>query len=354
MPNILNDNIFIIRVDASESIGLGHLTRCLLIANFIKGKGCEVVFITAQLLSKNIIESKGFKCHKFGSKIPNLIDFYHSFSIIADINSEAIFNNNVDYINHLNFIGRDAKLLITLEDLADYPYCSDLVIIPYCGADKLKLNDDCKTIYLLGPNYFPLRKEFDNESFVVSKNAKKVLITMGGSDPKKITLKVLDSISNSEKQYEILVVLGQASSITDKDIDNVIGNYNGLFKVIREAKNISELMLASDVTITNSGLTKYELSALGVPCIIISNNPQQALYSEDFSNYGSSIHLGSSNVVNERCIKESCEDLMQNYELRLRMSKKGKVLIDSNGLQRIGKELLNHNDKDYYAEDRME
>ena len=35
----MNTNTFIIRVDASESIGLGHLARCFLIANFIKHKG---------------------------------------------------------------------------------------------------------------------------------------------------------------------------------------------------------------------------------------------------------------------------------------------------------------------------
>ena len=354
MPNILNDNIFIIRVDASESIGLGHLARCLLIANFIKGKGCDVVFITAQSLSKNIIESKGFKCHKIGNTTPNLMEFYKCFSVIADINSDAIFDNNVDYINYLDYIGRNAKLLVTLEDLTDYPYCSDLVIIPYCGADKLKLKNNCKTRYLMGPIYFPLREEFNNDSFVVSKNAKKILITMGGSDPKKITLKALNSISNLDKYYEIVVVLGKASSITDKDIDNVKGNYKGLFKVIRDAENISKLMLESDVAITNSGLTKYELSALGVPCLIISNNTQQASYSEDFSSYGSSIHLGSTSVVSDKYIRESCDDLMQDYKLRLNMSKKGKVLVDSDGLQRIGKELLSYNEKDYYAKDRME
>ena len=157
MLNILNDNIFIIRVDASESIGLGHLERCLLIANFIKGKGCDVVFFTAQSLSNNIIESKGFKCHRIGNTIPNLKEFYNCFSVIADINSDAIFNNNVDYFNYLNYIGRNADLLVTLEDLTDYPYCSDVVIIPYCGADKLKLKNDCKTRYLMGPIYFPLR-----------------------------------------------------------------------------------------------------------------------------------------------------------------------------------------------------
>ena len=354
MPNIPNDNIFIIRVDASESIGLGHLARCLLIANFIKDKGCDVVFITAKALSKNIIESKGFKCHKIGKATPNLKEFYKCFSVIADINSDAIFDNNVDYVNYLNYIGRNAKLLVTLEDLTDFPYCSDLVIIPYCGADKLKLKNDFKTKYLMGPIYFPLREEFNNDSFVVFKNAKKILITMGGSDPEKITLKTLNSISNLDKNYEIVVVLGKASSITDKDIDNAKGNYKGLFKVIRDAENISTLMLESDVAITNSGLTKYELSALGVPSIIISNNTQQALYSENFSSYGSSIHLGTSSVVSDKYIRESCDDLMQDYKMRLNMSKKGKVLVDSDGLQRIGKELLSYNEKDYYAKDRME
>ena len=128
----------------------------------------------------------------------------------------------MDYINYLNYIGRNAKLLVTLEDLTDYPYCSDLVIIPYCGADKLKLKNDCKTRYLIGPIYFPLREEFNNDSFVVSKKAKKILITMGGSDPEKITLKVLNSISKLDKYYDIVVVLGKASNISNIDIDNML------------------------------------------------------------------------------------------------------------------------------------
>ena len=355
MLNILNDNIFIIRVDASKSIGLGHLIRCLLIANFIKGKGCDVVFFTAQLLSKNIIESKGFKCYRIGNAIPNLIEFYNCFSVIADINSGAIFNNNVDYFNYLNSIGRNAKLFITLEDLIDYPYCSDVVIIPYCGADKLKLNNDCKTRYLMGPIYFPLRKEFKNDSFVVSKNATKILITMGGSDPEKLTLKVLGSINKLDKFYDIIVVLGKASDISDKDIKDVMNNYKGSHTVLCDVNNISKIMLECDVAITNSGLTKYELSALGVPSIIISSNKQQALYSDEFSSYGSSVHLGSAVGVSDKYISESCEGLMQDYKLRLNMSEKGKKLVDSSGLDRIWEAVSNFNNKDDgYAKDRVE
>ena len=207
----------------------------------------------------------------------------------------------------------------------------------------------------MGPIYFPLRKEFKNDSFVVSKNATKILITMGGSDPEKITLKVLSSINKLDEFYDITVVLGKASDILDQDINDIMNDYKGSHTVLCDVENISKLMLECDVAITNNGLTKYELSALGVPSIIISNNKQQALYSDEFSSYGSSVHLGSIGVVSDKYIRESCEGLMQDYKLRLNMSEKGKRLVDSSGLNRIWEVVSNYNNMDDgYAKDRVE
>ena len=336
----MNNNTFIFRVDASENIGLGHLSRCLLIANYIKDKGYNVAFITEQSLSQNIIESKGFKCHRVYETIPNIKKLYSSFSVIADINSDVIFGNKTDYYSYLSKLGAKARSLVTFEDLINYPYCSDVVIIPYCGAEKLKLNHDCNSRYLLGHNFFPLRKEFNNDCFYVSKNAKKILITMGGSDPEKITLKVLSAINSSDQHYEIIVVLGQASNISPNDINKTMHNYKGLLKIFTDAKEISKLMLDCDVAITNSGLTKYELASLGVPTIVISNNEQQALYSDFFSSFKSSIHLGNFNIITEKLIRDNCVNLMQGYNLRLSMSERGKKLLDGKGINRIWQAIL--------------
>ena len=332
---MLNTKIFVFRVDASESIGLGHLARCILIANFIKNKNYDVVFFTTQSLSQSIIELEGFKCHRIGGLAPDFMELYNSFSVIADINSDTIFNNKLEYSNYLKNLGRNAELLITLEDLINYPYCSDIVIIPYCGADKLKLKNGCKTKYLIGSTYFPLRDEFKDDSFIVSKSATKILVTMGGSDPEKITLKVLNSINKLDKLFDITVILGRASNILDKDINNIMNNYMGLHRVLRDVKNITKQMLECDIAITNSGLTKYELSALGIPSVIISNNKQQALYSDIFSSYGSSIHLGSVDSVNSKYIRDTCINLMKNYKVRSNMSRVGKVLVAGDGLTKI-------------------
>jgi spore coat polysaccharide biosynthesis predicted glycosyltransferase SpsG len=158
---------------------------------------------------------------------------------------------------------------------------------------------------------------------------------MGGGDPEQITQKVLKSIRQIETPCDITVVLGKASKTSIKDINKIMCNYKSIVTVLCDVESMSKLMLDCDVAITNSGLTKYELSALGVPSIIISNNKQQAFYSEDFSSYGSSIHLGDISVVSEKYIRESCVNLMQDYKHRLDMSIKGKTLVDNNGLNRI-------------------
>jgi len=342
----LNIDTFIFRVDASNSIGLGHLNRCLLVANFIRSKGFNVVFISEQSLSRSVIQSENFQCldinKESSTKGLDFINPYKSFAVIADINTNTVFKDTQDYFKHLDNIRKGAELLITFEDLIDNPYCSDVVIIPYCGATNLKLKSDCNTKYLLGADYFALRNEFYDNSFIVRNSAKKILITMGGGDPEQITQKVLKSICQIEMHYDIIVVLGKASIISSKDVDNIMCNYRGTVKILRDITNISELMLDCDIVITNSGLTKYELSALGVPSIIISNNKKQALYSDIFSSYGSSIHLGDISAVNEKNIKDSCVNLMQGYKLRLNMSIKGRRLVDSNGLNRIWKAILNY------------
>jgi len=326
----------IIRVDASASIGNGHLSRCLLVGKYIEDKGWLVHFLTAENESKIIIEQEGFLCNKIGSETINFLKYLKPIVVIADINSEKIFSSSKDYKNYLSILSKQCDILITFEDMVDNPYPADIVIIPYCGAEKLITKSKCKkTKYLLGPDFFPLRDEFKKIKTKISKKVETIIVTMGGSDPQKITLKVLRSLNEIRAKSEICVVIGNLSEISNKEIKDATLDIEGNVKIKRNVSNMSQLISEADVAITNSGLTKYEISSIGVPIILISNTEQQAKYSEMFFSKGSSINLGYYASVSEAEISSAYNKLIKNYKARYNMSKNGKLIVDGNGIERI-------------------
>jgi len=339
---------FIFRVDASELVGTGHLQRCLLLADcFVLKENCKVVFLTTEELAKKIIEQHGYKCikvsHKYDSVSSYLKTLADSPIVVADINSENIFENQNLYKNYIQQLKNDSKFLITFEDLIDYPFRANIVIIPYAGAENLNVYSDKTATYLLGPNYFPVRDEFKlNKKPLLSKKVRKILITMGGSDPKRITLVVLDALKSNHENFHLTILLGPASKISTQEVEKVLNEYNGNFEIIYNTNNISSLIFNSDIVISNSGLTKYEIALIGIPSILISNNKKQAIYNDLFCKYGSAVHLGEYSRLNNEIISLACSRLSADFNIRAEMSLNGRNLIDNKGADRIYKELINH------------
>ena len=53
--------MFIIRADGNSVIGMGHVMRCLSIADAVKVQGVEPVFVTACEECISMIEQRGFQ-----------------------------------------------------------------------------------------------------------------------------------------------------------------------------------------------------------------------------------------------------------------------------------------------------
>ena len=330
---------FILIVDASNKIGFGHLQRCLVFADFLRKKKCKVFFITSEKISYDIILSKGFDCIILSKLYTNFKNKFNDYSVITDLPSKSIFKNKDEYHQYFDNLKKNAKSIISFEDLQNFPYCNDIVIIPYFGAHKLKLKRFKKTKYLLGTDYFILRDEFYNNRFIVKKRAKKLLITMGGSDPNLTTLKVLHSIRKLKIKFDIIITLGAATNIKENQINIIMRDFKGTIDIHKNTKNMAKLMLQCDLAITNDGLTKYELSATGVPFLIVSSSKQQELISKEFSLKGSGIHIGNINYINKKTIQQKFLNLFKNHTLRLKMSNKGKNLFKSNSLEKIWQSL---------------
>ncbi len=216
---------YLFRVDFSEKIGFGHLMRCFAIQENIKTNN-NFIFVIGN--NKEKVYKKYFK---------NNIKIFISKNSYSFKNSKSVFNLKKD----LEFTKEVAKqyneLIIIVDNYKinkewNYQiskYCNKLILIN----DILKKNLYCdiildqtfnrsaseyknlllkKSIKFIGHEYAIIRKQFYSK---ISKNKKNkyIFVSMGGSDHKKIThriLKVLIKI-NITKKYNIIVVLNKNS-----------------------------------------------------------------------------------------------------------------------------------------------
>jgi spore coat polysaccharide biosynthesis predicted glycosyltransferase SpsG len=159
---------------------------------------------------------------------------------------------------------------------------NNLFIAPY--QLKKKFFHSKKNV-LLGPKFCIFKKELIKTA-KMKKNPKKIIsVCMGGSDPKNLTLKVvlhLLKINNFE-DYKFIFIVGKLYKKRNFFLLKKICQKKNNFKIVRDPKNIYKIFFQSKIAIINSGNLKYELSALKVPFILLSNEKKSHFYNQLFA-----------------------------------------------------------------------
>lgn len=339
----------LIRTDASQKIGLGHLIRCLTIADYLRSRNITAFFVSKSEYIEKYMVVKGFNFCVLKSDctiedeiniLKRLTSEMNSNLIVIDINNYNTFIELDKYCQYLEGIKSLSLFIVSFEDFKIYPSIPDLVVIPYVGAERINLPDARKCKYLLGPDFFVLGEHFVNvKQACVRRDVGDVLVSMGGSDTEGLTLKVLSVINDMALDIRVKVVIGGLAKIDDDAVKNSLSSYKESYSIIRATGNMAQIMSESDIAIINSGLTKYEAAFAGLPCVVISNGEYHAELMNDFAAYGSALHLGEVNKITKNQIAEVLSYLINDYEKRDQMSKAGRSLVDGNGVDRIFNEI---------------
>ena len=202
----------VIRADAGGHLGTGHVMRMLALAQAWRRRGKEVIFITAECPQALIdrIATEGFTHRSIDCQKPG--DLEDSSATIESATDWLILDGyhfKTDYQTRC----REAGLKLLCVD--DYGHCEtwdcDILLNQNLGAVPDK---NAPTTSLFGISYALLRQEFLDHPRTIKPWAriKKLLITLGGSDPPNCTghiLKLLTSIDCSD--LEIRVIIGPSN-----------------------------------------------------------------------------------------------------------------------------------------------
>jgi len=306
----------LIQVIANKKIGLGHVYNILTILPNFKEDKILIVMNKKNSLGNNKFKNKSYKV-KILENQSQLFSIIKKFSPNIIIND--ILNTKVSFIQKLQ---KKNCFVVNFEDLGTGSNYANLVFNPiyYQKSTSTKF---------FGEKYACVREEFRKKQMKSPK--KSIVITFGGVDPKKLTLRILKILQKYKPKYKIFVIIGNEFS-NKKEILSLIKKLkqNGLnIKETVKSDSISHFIDNSMFAITANGRTVFEVAARQIPIITISANPREESHAFP-KKKKIGYHLGLYSKVTNQKILTSIKK-MENMHNRKKFEKTLKKidLVDS-------------------------
>ena len=339
---------YIIRVDGGHQIGLGHTVRCLNLADEMNQQGKVAVFLTRGRQMASRVHAHGYKAIALDQQADFKADLhatlkvakeYQAVGIITDLSNSIFLKDTQAFVDYLNALKASGLKLIVIDggSLTDClstkaKFAADEVFIPYFGAEKMHYQLNGSTKVFLGVDYFifsPQIKEWAAKTRNIQVTVKNVLVSMGGSDPHRLTLKALAALQQIPGKMHITVVLGMKAKI---DVQALIKSGPHPVVVVRHASHMPKLFYQADMAVISSGLTKYEAALLGTPLVCLGAPSQ--VFPESFETKQLAVCLKKEELDIQTIVKVII-GLANDFSLRQRFCDNGKRLLDGHGSRRV-------------------
>ena len=313
------------RVDGNKTLGLGHVKRCISIANNLKNKNISCFFITQFKQTKKLLESKGF--HVFLINKEN--EYLQINQILAkEFCSKLVIDSKRKSIKNL-LKKLNKKFKIILIDV--YYDSADLVIFSSLKKSELVYpkNSLIGTKYILhGIEKLPLKN---------SKKDNSILVTMGGTDKNNISENLINSFAKSELSFNLVIVLGEFYAHENK-LSKIINN-DPRFEIVKSPPSLTSLMQKASVAIISFGITVYETAICQLPSIVISHSDENDSAAKFVENFGWILYLGKYNEIVYDDIPKMIFNLMNNKKKLQKMIKSCKK-IDGLGPSNVANSII--------------
>jgi UDP-2,4-diacetamido-2,4,6-trideoxy-beta-L-altropyranose hydrolase len=338
----------LIRTDANARMGIGHLMRCLALAQAWRGTGGGVACLTAtdSSMLQDRLQSEGVAVNRLSANPGSFNDALQTATVARQVNASWIVLDGYQFDGSYQHALKDNGLkLLFVDDYghADY-YYADLVLNQNSYAHEgLYMNREPYTRLLLGTKYALLRREFlkwRGWNRKISKQARKILVTLGGGDPENVTAKVVEAVGHIKLAgLEVIVVTG-SNNPNFAVLQNLIRNDTSDMRLRQNVADMSELLAWSDVAVSAGGSTCWELAYMGLPAVVMVLAENQKDIAADLDRAGVVISLKQHTEATVEYLAGTILRLIEDHKLRQKMSRRGRELVDGQGSARVLQKLL--------------
>ena len=328
----------VIRADASIYIGIGHVMRCLVLANKFRDNGHLVSFAIRKQNGDIIsyIVKQGFDIHELVQpkiwKHPTSTDDYEAWLQVTEEEDADSFINTinevdlviVDHYGLNEFWEKKIKhhyhcKIMVIDDLLRKHYCNLLLDQTFGRTSKSyqSLVPE-ETLCLVGSEYALLNSSFSQlrEKLIglkcIPETKHRVLVSMGGIDNTNVTLCILRELSNIKNKHigSVTVILNPESP-SYENVNIIVSENKDWMVLLDFVENMAQLISEHTFAIGAAGSSSWERACLGLPSIIISLAQNQNNICKNLVNAEVAIAIELKNI---KALNKSIDMLILKYE----------------------------------------
>ncbi len=332
------------RCDGSVRVGMGHVMRCLVLAEeLLHQYGCKVTFAVREgPIGIQKLQQQGFPVLTAKS---NGAPFDYSRWLeeaIETVRAQVLVLDARDGppLSALEKTRTQGTLLATIDDPTSSRLAADLAfcMLPMPEGERLDWSGFSGRRLagwqwaIVGPQFLQHRPRPDHDGTVV-------LVTMGGSDPAGLTLKAIKALDLLNEDFTTWVVLGPGFAQC-RELEDCLAGTKRQYRLLKDVGNMAEIMAQVDFAVASFGGTAYELAVLGVPALYLCLSQDHAQSASAFVEAGMASSLGVHTQVSEAALASAVSDLLGDKTTRKRMTQRARQRLDGLGARRIAREIV--------------
>jgi spore coat polysaccharide biosynthesis predicted glycosyltransferase SpsG len=317
---------FLLSLEASHQRGMGHLFRGLRLAQGLRRSGADVhVAINDDAVSRCILDAAGLR-HDVVSLD---VDGWEA-PLLAQHRPDWWIDDRLDTprAHALRVRGGGARLA-TFDDhgegaaLAEH----DFLALDPAPAVTAPNGHYGPAFIVLAPEVAALRdgpRRFTPPL--------ELLVTLGGSDTHGVTPRVVAALGDGLGAERVEVVVGPGFRHAD-EIEQASASWR--VRVRSGVPSLAEAIAAASLVVCGGGVTCYEAAALGVPAVIVANEPHELPVARWLEDRRFATSVGLHTEPFEPRLTEAVGALLRAPGELARRGAIGRELVDCRGLERV-------------------
>ena len=333
----------IIRADAGEDIGTGHVMRCLALAQEWRGRGGAVVFASAALSRalRSRLDREGYAVADLEAVPGGDADADLTVALAQHHEARWIVADGYRFCDRYQRRLRDSgHRLLVMDDWGHARhYAADLVVNQNLAADPdLYRSRDPDTRLLLGTGYVLLLREFlswSGRHRQVPEVAARILVMFGGADVGDATGRVVTALAEADLgDAELTVVVGGGAADLD-DLRHSVTAFPGTAHLEFDVADMAPILAGADLAISAAGSTCWEMAFMGLPALLLVTADNQRRAAAALHHGGAAHSLGEAAKLDVEALRHQVAAIARSPDRRRAMAAAGRRLGDGRGASRV-------------------